>query len=285
MPQISVSGTTIEYSEAGKGFPLLLCHEFGGSRESWDAQVRFFARRYRVITYNARGFPPSDVPDTLAAYSQDQAVDDAYQLLQQLGIDQAYVGGLSMGGSTALHFALQHPQVARAIIVGAAGTGSNDPDGFRRQCFEFADTIEREGMSAMEGYATGPTRLQLRRKDPVGYDEFCRLLAQHSPLGSALTLRGVQAGRPSIFDLGDDLAKIETPTLILVGDEDDPSLDPALFMKRHIKRSGLVVFPQAGHAINLEDPAFFNQAVMDFLTAVEAGTWATREAGSGVTFR
>ena len=285
MPQITVSGTAIEYSEAGKGFPLLLCHEFGGSRESWDSQVRFFARRYRVITYNARGFPPSAVPENLAAYSQDQAVDDAYQLLQQLGIDQAYVGGLSMGGSTTLHFALQHPQIARAIIVGAAGTGSNDPDGFHRQCLDFADTIEREGMSAMEGYATGPTRLQLRRKDPVGYEEFRSLLAQHSPLGSALTLRGVQASRPPIFNLGDDLEKLATPTLILVGDEDDPSLEPALFMKRHIKRSGLVVFPQAGHAINLEDPDFFNRTVLDFLTAVEAGTWATREGGSGVTFR
>ena len=56
-------------------------------------------------------------------------------------------------------------------------------------------------------------------------------------------------------------------------------------MKRHIKRAGLVVFPQAGHAINLEDPAFFNRTVLDFLTAVEAGTWAAREGGSGVTFR
>jgi len=285
MPQITVKGTAIEYTEAGAGFPLLWCHEFGGSMESWAAQVRFFARRYRVITYNARGFPPSGVPDNPAAYSQDQAVDDAYQLLRHLGIDQAYVGGLSMGGSTTLHFGLQHPEMARALIVGAAGTGSNDPTGFRVLCEEFADTIEHEGMAAMEGYATGPTRLQLRRKDPVGYEEFRALLSQHSPLGSALTLRGVQGNRPPIFDLGDALVKLDLPTLIMVGDEDDPSLDPALFMKRQIKRSGLVVFPQAGHAINLEDPELFNRSVLDFLTAVEAGKWMTREAGSGVTFR
>ena len=285
MPRVTIKGVAIEYEEAGEGFPLLLCHEFGGSRESWEAQVRFFARRYRVVTYNARGFPPSDVPAELSAYSQDQAVDDAYQLLRHLGIDQAYVGGLSMGGSTTLHFGLQHPETVRALIVGAAGTGSNDPEGFRRQCHAFADTIERDGMSAMEGYATGPTRLQLRRKDHVGYEQFRSLLARHSPLGSALTLRGVQADRPPIFELGDALAKLELPTLIMVGDEDDPSLDPALFMKRQIKRAGLVVFPQAGHAINLEDPELFNRSVLDFLTAVEVGRWTTREEGSGVSFR
>ncbi len=98
MPQVSLDGVGIEYGEAGSGFPLVWAHEFAGSMESWEPQVRFFSRRYRVITYNARGYPPSDVPDDPDAYSQDRAVEDLYQLMGRLGIEQAYVGGLSMGG-------------------------------------------------------------------------------------------------------------------------------------------------------------------------------------------
>ena len=104
MPRIKANGVELEYAEAGEGFPLVWCHEFGGSMESWEPQVHFFSRRYRVIIYNARGYPPSDVPKEEAAYSQDIAVDDLHQLLRGLGIEQAYVGGLSMGGSLALHF-------------------------------------------------------------------------------------------------------------------------------------------------------------------------------------
>jgi pimeloyl-ACP methyl ester carboxylesterase len=86
--------------------------------------------------------------------------------------------------------------------------------------------------------------------------------------------------RPSVFELGDRLARLEVPTLIMTGDEDDPCLEPAVFLKRTIPAAGLVVLPKAGHAINLEEPDLFNRAVLDFLTAVEAGRWPRRNPAS-----
>lgn len=278
MPRVSLDGVGIEYREAGSGFPLVWAHEFAGSMESWEPQVRFFSRRYRVITYNARGYPPSDVPDDPNAYSQHRAVEDLYQLLRHLGIEQAYVGGLSMGGGTAVHFGLRHPEMARALIVASAGSGSANPEQFAQGCEEQATRLERDGMDGADGYARGAARIQLLRKDPVGWAEFAELFSRHSPTGSARTLRGIQAKRPPLFALEEQLRALQVPTLILAGDEDEGCLEPSLFLKRCISRSGLAVFPQSGHTINLEEPALFNDAVLDFLTAVEAGRWAARGA-------
>ena len=109
--------------------------------------------------------------------------------------------------------------------------------------------------------------------------EFSDQLAEHSPIGSALTFRGVQGGRPPVFALETQMKAMQVPTLIMLGDEDDACIEPSIFMKRCIPTSGLVMFPQSGHPINLEEPDLFNRAVLDFLTAVEAGKWATYDPG------
>jgi pimeloyl-ACP methyl ester carboxylesterase len=274
MPSALVNGVELAYEEAGEGFPLVWCHEFAGSMESWAPQVHFFSRYYRVITYNARGYPPSSVPEDPAAYSQDIAVEDLYGLLRHLRIEQAYIGGLSMGGATTLHFGIRHPEMARALIIAAAGSGSTNPEEFRETSRALADRLEREGGAGFSDYAIGPARVQLRRKDPSGWEEFAGLLSRHSPLGSALTMRGVQAGRPPIFVWEEAMRALQTPSLILVGDEDEPCIEPSLFMKRNIPHSGLAVFPQSGHAINLEEPDLFNRLCLDFLHAVESKRWA-----------
>ncbi|MBM3141003.1 MAG: alpha/beta hydrolase [Chloroflexi bacterium] len=284
MPRVQVGDVAIEYVEAGSGVPLVWCHELAGAMESWLPQVQFFARRYRVIAFNARGYPPSDVPEDPTAYSQELAVADLHGLLRALGIAEAYVGGLSMGGATALQFGLRHPAMARGLVVAGAGTGSTDPERFRRQCEEFARSIETAGMEAMREYTAGPTRVQLRRKDPLGWRRFADDFLAHSAVGTALTLRGVQGGRPPIFEYESALRALAVPTLIVVGDEDEPCLEPALFLKRTIPRAGLAVLPQSGHTLNLEEPDLFNRAVLDFLTAVESGAWAEREEGSGAGF-
>ena len=285
MPLAKLDNVSIYYEQAGTGFPLIFAHEFGGSMESWEQQVHYFARRYRVITYNARGYPPSDVPADASSYSEDHAVADLHGLLRFLGIDQAYIAGLSMGGTLALHFGRKHPEMARTLIIASAGTGSTDPVRFRPQSIALAEQLEARGIDAMRDYAAGPTRVQLRRKDPTGWQTFADLILQkHSAVGSANTLRGVQAGRRPIFDYADELKRIDIPSLILAGDEDDPCLEPGLFLKRTLPRAGLVVFAQSGHPINLEEPGLFNRAIADFLTAVEAGKWGYREQGSGAGF-
>jgi len=196
MPKAKVNGVELAYEEAGQGFPLVWCHEFAGSMGSWLPQVHFFARRYRVITYNARGYPPSEVPEEPAAYSQDIAVADLYGLLRHLGIESAYIGGLSMGGATTLHFGIRHPKMARALIISSAGSGSTNPEQFRQGCSALADRLMAEGGEGLRDYAQGSTRVQLRRKDPVGFEEFRSLLLAHSPLGSALTLARISMRSP-----------------------------------------------------------------------------------------
>ena len=279
MAYASVNGVNLYYEEHGSGYPLVWSHEFAGDYRSWRPQVQFFSRRYRVITYNARGYPPSDVPQSLDDYTQKNSVDDLRGLLVHLNIERAHIGGLSMGGNVALNFGLTYPEMARSLIVAGTGAGSTDPEPFRRNVTARADRMRAGGMEAMEDYLNSGTRVQLLRKDPLGYEEFRRGFLEHSPIGSALTFAGVQGRRPPIFDLEERMRALDVPTLIMTGDEDEPCIETSVFMKRCIPKSGLVVTPQAGHAINLEDPDLFNRTVLDFLTAVEQGVWATREWG------
>ncbi len=276
MPIFSSDGVEIHYEVAGEGYPLLWSHEFAGDISSWEPQVNFFSRRYQVITYCHRGYPPSEVPDDREAYSQDHQVEDLYRLLRHLGISQAYIGGLSMGGTAAISFAIAHPEMCRALIVASAGSGSDPGDRERLLASwqALSDSMIAEGMEKFaDSYARGPERVQFLRKDPVGWAKFHLGLASHSAQGSALTFRGVQMKRPTIYQLEKDLQQIKVPTLVLIGDEDAPCVDAAIFMKRTIPACGLAVFPQSGHTINLEEPDLYNRTVLDFLTSVEAGKW------------
>ena len=280
MPKSEINGINLYYEEAGEGYPLIWSHEFAGDYRSWEAQMRFFSRRYRVITYSARGYPPSDIPTRLDDYTQEQAVDDVRGLMEHLGIEKAHIGGLSMGGNVALNFGLTYPDMARSLVVAGTGSGSTDPEAFRQTVNRVADGMRSGGMESMDDYSNSPTRVQLLRKDPRGYEEFRAQFLEHSKVGSALTFQGIQGRRPSIFELEDKLRALNVPTLIMTGDEDDPCIETSVYMKRNIPNSGLVVIPRSGHAINLEEPDLFNSVVLDFLTAVESGAWTPRAYGN-----
>ncbi len=281
MPHASVNGVRLYYEVTGRGTPLIFVHEFAGDCRSWDPQVAFFARRYQVITYNARGYPPSDVPESLDAYSQDIAADDLRGVLEHVGAGPAHVCGLSMGGYATLHFGLRYPDLARSLVVGGCGYGSDDPEAFRREADSLSARIQRDGMAALApAYAEGPMRVQFQRKDPRGWRAFADALARHSTTGSALTLRGVQGRRPTVYSLKDQLVRLAVPTLVVTGDEDEPCLEPGVFLKRHVKTAGLLFVPNTGHVVNLEEPAAFNAAVLEFLTLAESGRWPSRDPRS-----
>jgi pimeloyl-ACP methyl ester carboxylesterase len=244
--------------------------------------MRYFSRRYRCIAYNARGYPPSDVPEAVASYSQDRARDDVIGMLDHLGIEKAHVVGLSMGGFATLHVGLGHPHRARSLVIAGCGYGAQpgDEDRFRAECEAAAAAFDAEGAKAALRYALGPTRVRFQAKNPRGWQEFADQLAAHSPQGLALTLRGVQMRRPMLYQLVDGMKKIDVPTLVMTGDEDEPCLEASLLLKRSIPTAGLMVMPRAGHTINIEDPEAFNAAVGDFLAAVEAGRWEPRDPRS-----
>jgi pimeloyl-ACP methyl ester carboxylesterase len=271
------------FEVTGTGPPLLFIHEFAGDYRSWEPQVRFFSRGYRCITYNARGYPPSDVPDDVSAYSQDQATADAISVLDYLEIGRAHVIGLSMGGFCALHLGLQRPDRALSLVVAACGYGAQPERRllFHEECETIARAFELEGANEVaKRYAVGPARVQFQNKNHAGWEEFAQRLAEHSSLGAALTMRGIQKNRPSLYALTDQLKKLSVPTLIVTGDEDDGCLEPALMLKRSIPSSGLAVLPRTGHTCNLEEPGSFNRLVQDFISAVESGHWGRRDPRS-----
>ena len=268
------------YEETGSGTPVVFVHEFAGDCRSWEPQMRAFARRYRCIAFNARGWTPSEVPADVASYSQARARDDIRSVLDRLGIAKAHICGLSMGGFATLHFGLAYPDRALSLVVGGVGYGAEkgEREKFRNEAVVIAGRLESQGMAKFaEAYAYGPTRVQFENKDPRGFAEFKQQLAEHSAKGAANTQLGVQKERPSIFDLEPQLKKLTVPTLILSGDEDWPCLLPGVYMKRMIPSAALQLIPNSGHTINIEEPDAFNAAVAAFWTQVDAGRWPMRD--------
>jgi len=276
-------GVQLYYEEHGEGTPLLFVHEFAGDHRSWDAQLRHFSRRYRCIVYGARGYPPSAVPNDPEAYSQLRAVGDAVAVLDAVGADTAHVIGNSMGGFTTLHLGLRHPERVTALVVGGCGYGAH-PDkepNFREESEAIAVAFETEGSAGVaEWYGVGPARVQYQGKDPRGHAEHVQVLAEHDALGAALTMRGVQKSRPSLYGLRAELSGLDVPVLIVAGDEDDGVLETDLMLKRTLPRCGLAVLPRSGHVTNLEEPALFNQLVEQFFGQVEHGRWGPRDPRS-----
>ncbi len=273
-------GVNLHYEEAGSGTPIIFVHEFGGSYRSWEPQMRYFSRRHRAIAFAARGYPPSDVPTNVEAYSQLRAAQDIAAVMDAAGIARAHIVGLSMGGFATLHFGLVLPERALSLVVAGAGYGAEKQheEYFRSVSLEVARQFETQGSETFaKTYSLGASRVQFQNKDPRGWQEFAHMLGQHSAVGAANTMRGVQARRPSIYDLEEQLKRMQVPTLVMVGDEDDHCLLPGIFLKKTWPAAGLVVLPKTGHTLNLEEPDTFNRFVADFLAQVEAGQWPVRD--------
>ena len=276
----ALDGVRLYVESVGEGTPIVFVHEFGGDHRSWEPQLRFFSRRHHCITFGARGYPPSDVPADVERYSQAQAADDIAAVLDALALPKAHVVGLSMGGFAALHFGLRHAQRALSLVIAGAGYGAEKAHEayFRDVSLDVARQFERQGSQVFaKTYALGASRVQFQNKDPRGWEEFATWLGEHDALGSTNTMRGVQARRPSIYDLEAQIQAMTVPSLVVVGDEDDHCLQPGIFLKKTIPACGLAVMPKTGHTLNLEEPAAFNALLAEFIAQVEAGRWTPRD--------
>jgi pimeloyl-ACP methyl ester carboxylesterase len=279
MPKIkSTDGAQLYYEEAGIGTPVIFVHEFAGDYRTWEPQMRAFSRSHRCVTFSARGYPPSDVPDDPSRYGQDIARADVVAIMDAVDITKAHVVGHSMGAYTALHVGIHHPE--RCISVTAAGCGWGsvaDPaarEAMRKVAVENAKLFtDNDIATAAASYADTPTRLTHKYKDPRGFAEFAGMLAEHSALGHALTMSMLQAKRPTLWDMEADLKRFSVPLLVMVGDEDDSCLEGSLFLKRTVPTAGLLVMPRSGHTITSEEPAAVNAALAEFFAAAETGRW------------
>jgi pimeloyl-ACP methyl ester carboxylesterase len=276
----TADGVRLHWEEAGTGTPIVFVHEFGGDHRSWEPQMRHFARRHRCIAFAARGYPPSDVPTSVEDYSQRLAVDDIVAVMDAAKVDRAHVVGLSMGGFAVLHLGLVAPQRALSLTVAGAGYGAEKQHEayFRDVSLEVAKQFEAQGSERFaKTYAIGASRVQFQNKDPRGWAEFSVQLGEHDSVGAANTMRGVQARRPSLYDLEAELKAMTLPLLVMVGDEDDHCLQPGIFLKATVPACGLLVLPRTGHTLNLEEPDRFNSFVAEFIATVEAGRWSPRD--------
>jgi len=284
MPHIITNdGVKLYYEEAGEGLPIIFVHEFAGDYRSYEDQLRYFSRRYRCVAFNARGYPPSDVPLSEEKYSQQRACDDIRAVVTALALDRPHVAGISMGAFATLHYGIAYPAHARSLVLAGCGYGAEPGRRaqFQRESEEAAERFATLPMeTAADRYALGSTRVQYQNKDRRGWEAFRAMLREHSPAGSALTLRGIQKRRPSLYDLTDAMKRMTLPVLLMTGDEDEPCLEPSLMMKRTIPTAALVMLPRTGHAVNLEEPALFNSLLGDFFHQVEAGRWHARDPRS-----
>jgi pimeloyl-ACP methyl ester carboxylesterase len=283
MPHLTTpDGTHLYYEEVGSGSPVIFVHEYAGDYRTWEPQLRYFSRAHRCITYSQRGYPPSDVPTDPVCYGQDIARDDVIAVMDTLKIDKAHIVGHSMGASTALHVGIHYPDRCLSVTAASCGYGSSPDAAFvergraaSRETAKMFETVDFPTAAAR--YADGATRQTHKNKDPRGFAEFARMLADHSPVGHALTMRELQAKRPMLWEMEPLLKTFAPPLLIIVGDEDDWCLDPSIFLKRTVPTAGLLVLPRAGHTITSEEPAAFNAALAELFPAAESGRWMSHK--------
>jgi pimeloyl-ACP methyl ester carboxylesterase len=267
----TADGFELYYERRGNGPPIVLVHELGGSKASFHFQVAAWSPRFSCIAYNARGYPPSDVPPARESYSQDIAASDVGAVLDAAGLADAHLLGVSMGAAAVLQFALRHPARARSLVLAGIGSGSDEPPGAYKATMEAqADFAEVAGGKALaEQMLEMPSRARLKDKNPAEYRKFIDQLAQVSPLGIANTMRGVQARRPPIYAHKERLAALKVATLIIVGDEDEAATKPSRFLRGTIPGARLEMIRACGHLANIEEPAIFNPMALEFIEDCE----------------
>ena len=283
MPYADSNGVKLYYEEAGRGVPIVFVHEFADDLYGWEDQIRYFSRRYRCVAFNARGYPPSEVPKSASKYSQAIATGDVANVMRHLKIRKAHIIGCSMGGYATVHFGLTYPRMALSLTAIGVGFGS-DPDKraqfMRDNAVMIKRFLELGTKEAIRPYQVGPSRVQFQNKDPRAFAHFCAEFAKHSALGSANTLTGVQGRRPTIYSLERKFRQLKVPLHMVSGDEDDNCLEPGIFIKRVCPTATLTVVAGTGHAVNLEEPALFNRITAEFLAQVDSGRWKPRDVRS-----
>ncbi len=245
----------------GDGPTVVLAHGFAGSARNFGPQARALRDRWRIVRYDARGHARSDAPDDPSLYTPDTFADDLGRVFD----GAAVVGGLSMGAAIAIRFALAHPERVRGLVVAAHPAGAELHRGISAQALAFADAIEHDGLEAAGArFAWGPSS----GLDPSGARLVRQGFLEHRPHGLIHTLRGVLARLPSLDDLAPRLRRVDVPVLLVVGDRDRASLATSQRLGEEFKYTRMGVIPDAGHVVNLAQPAAFNAVLTEFLEEI-----------------
>jgi pimeloyl-ACP methyl ester carboxylesterase len=272
MPQAKAAdGVKLYYEAQGSGPPIVFVHELAGTVRSFDAQVAALKPNYRCITFNARGYPPSDVPEAVASYSQDNAASDIGAVLDAAGVKDAHVVGVSMGSAAALQFAIANPARVRSAVLCSIGAGSDAKQGEYTAMMEAnAARIEQNGLPQIRAnFTSSPVRARMKDKNPAEFEKFLQELATFSVRGLANTMRGIQMRRPPLYAHKDKIAAMHIPTLVVLGGDDAGCTKPSHFLQETLPGARLEILPNTGHAVNIEEPAKVNQLIVEFVGGVE----------------
>ena len=258
MTRARINGIDIDHEVGGHGAPLLLSHGYSATGHMWAPQRPALEPGWRLITWDMRGHGGTESPADPAAYSETLTVEDMRSLLTHLGVRRAVVGGLSLGGYMSLAFHMRYPDMVRALVICDSGPGYRSDDA-RAQWNQRAETrardLETRGLAVLE----------------AGSPEMRLAMARHrSAQGLAHAARGMLAQEAS--GVIDSLPGIRVPTLIIVGERDTPFLGPCEYMARKIPGARLVTIPDAGHASNIDQPAAFSRALLEFLDSLPEDT-------------
>jgi 2-hydroxy-6-oxonona-2,4-dienedioate hydrolase len=257
-----VNGARLHYEVVGEGEPLVLVHAGIADSRMWDAQIEAFAHRYRVFRYDMRGFGKTAM--VKGPYSHHE---DLRSLLDYLGVRQAHLVGCSMGGATVLDFALRFPErVAALVLVGSAVSGFEVDVERPKQWDELvaadeAGDLERVSELEVQIWVDGPGRqpedVPAAVRDLVREMNLIALRSEASELGEEL---------PPEPPAVDRLVEIGAPSLVIVGDSDQPRITAAAdLLERELPNVRKVVMPGVAHLPNMERPVEFNRIVLDHL--------------------
>ena len=273
MPHARFNGANIYYESHGSGFPLVLAYGLGGNTGEWAGQIPAFSQRYRVIVWDPRGHGKSDSPPSPEQYSMQISADDLHGLMDHLGIERAYVGGLSMGAGISTRYALAHPERVAALLIidSASASGLPAPPNIRAMREKTIELCETQGMEAVADYCidANPNLATQAAAGPEARQGLREMYLGLNPVGYANTIRAMLNADVTL----DRLPSIKAPTLFLMG-ELDPAVDAAREAHARIAGAEWVILPKAGHLSNLDEPELFNQRVLEFLAKVEAAVKA-----------
>jgi pimeloyl-ACP methyl ester carboxylesterase len=252
MPKIDRDGIKIHYEVHGDGPPLILTHGYSSTSAMWTGQVEALSKHHKLILWDMRGHGQSDYPDSPSAYSEALTVGDIAALLDAVGVGKAIVGGLSLGGYMSLAFYRAHPKRVSALLIIDTGPGFRKDDArevWNKRALDTADRFEREGLEVLKSAS--------RERSTVSHRD---------ARGLALAARGMLTQRDArVIEV---LPEIRVPSLVVVGADDTPFLAASDYMAAKIPGAEKVVIPAAGHAVNIDQPQAFIEAVLPFLDAL-----------------
>jgi pimeloyl-ACP methyl ester carboxylesterase len=256
MPKINRNGVNIHYEVHGSGPPLLLTHGYSSTSAMWRGQIAALSEHHKLVLWDMRGHGQSDYPDDPAAYSEALTVADMTALLDEVGAERAIVGGLSLGGYMSLAFYRAHPERVRALLIIDTGPGFRKDDAreaWNRRAHDTADRFEREGLAVLK--SASHERSDVTHRDATGLARAAR---------GMLTQRDAR--------VIETLPDIKVPALVVVGADDTPFLAASDYMAAKIPGANKVVIPAAGHAVNIDQPQAFLDAVLPFLESLPRST-------------